>query len=74
MLKTGWDKLPVNSTQVKERIVERLLSMREVDDDGHFFLNQRTVIATLQNIWSNCAVDLTPHPNDRLCLFGIVFG
>ena len=48
--------------------------MREVDDDGHFFLNQRTVLGMLQNIWGNCAVDLTPHPNDRLRLFGIVFG
>ena len=73
-LKTGWDKLPVNNTRVKEKIVERLLVLKEADDDGIYQLNQTKIINTLQNVRGNNAIDLTPQPNNRLRLFSIIFG
>ena len=30
----GWERLPKNNTHVKERIIERLLTMREMDGEG----------------------------------------
>mgnify|MGYP001276712819 CR=1 FL=1 len=36
-LGTGWDKLPKNPTQSKEKIVERIISLRRQRDDRTFF-------------------------------------
>ena len=45
----GWSKLPKNKTNVKTKIVERLLAMRKLID-GEYTLDQTRVIGTLTNV------------------------
>ena len=68
----GWDKVPKNSTQVKEKIVERLINLRKQTEDGAYNLKQAYFIQILETVWGNKAVDATQHYNDRLRLFGIL--
>ena len=68
----SWTKLPKNNTQVKEKIVERLLALRQRGDDGSYLLDQSSIVNFLLNIWGKDSVSLTPHTNDRVRLFGIV--
>ena len=68
----GWDKVPKNSTQVKEKTVERLINLRKQTEDGAYNLKQAYFIQILETVWGNKAVDATPHYNDRLRLFGIL--
>ena len=69
---TGWERLPKNNTQIKERIVERLLAMRELNVRGDYTLNQSVIIHTFHSIWGGNNIDGAPHHNDRLRLFGIL--
>ena len=68
----GWDRLPKNNTQIKERIVERLLAMREVNSDGCFILSQAAIVSMFHTIWGGDNIDSSPHHNDRLRIFGIL--
>ena len=71
-MNTGWDKIPKNNTQIKEKIVERLLSLRTKEEGGKYVLDQKRVVQMLETFWGSKAVDTTPHVNDRLRLFGIL--
>ena len=70
-LKQGWGRVPRNKTDVKKTIITRIVSLRRVDGKGRFSLQQEVFIGMLQNVWGENAVDLTPHHNDRVRLFGI---
>ena len=71
-LEEGWKKLPKSTSQIKEKIVSTIMALRSQCDDGSFKLSQESFVTTMQNFWGTSAVDLTPHPNDRLRLFGII--
>jgi len=71
-LEEGWKKLPKNGSQIKEKIVSTIMALRSQCDDGSYKLSQESFVSTMQNFWGTSAVDLTPHPNDRLRLFGII--
>ena len=71
-LDDGWKKLPKNPTQIKEKIVSTIMALRSQQDDGSYHLCQERFVNSMQNVWGTSAVDLTPHPNDRVRLFGII--
>ena len=71
-LDEGWKKLPKNPTQIKDKIVSTIMALRSQRDDGSYNLCQKRFVNCLQNVWGASAVDLTPHPNDRIRLFGII--
>ena len=48
----GWSKIPKNKTNVKTKIVERLLAMRKLVD-GKYTLDQTQVIGTFTNMWGS---------------------
>ena len=48
------------------------MALRSQQDDGSYHLCQERFVNSMQNVWGTSAVDLTPHPNDRLRLFGII--
>ena len=67
-----WSKVPKNPTQVKEKIVERLLALCQRGPDGKFVLEQRSIVLFLKQIWGKDSINLAPHPNDRVRLYGII--
>ena len=67
----GWSKLPKNKTNVKTKIVERLLAMRNMVD-GEYTLDQTRVIGILTNVWGSIRPAAILHHNDRVRVFGIV--
>ena len=68
----AWSKVPKNPTQVKEKIVERLLALRQRGPDNKFVLEQTSIVLFLKQIWGKDSISLAPHPNDRVRLYGIV--
>ena len=61
-----WSKVPKNPTQVKEKIVKRLLALCQRGPDGKFVLEQRSIVLFLKQIWGKNSINLAPHPNDRV--------
>ena len=59
-----WSKVPKNPTQVKEKIVERLLALCQRGPDGKFVLEQCSIVMFLKQIWGKYSISLAPHPND----------
>ena len=43
-INSGWDTIPKNNTQIKEKIVERLLSLRTLEEGGKYVLDQSRVV------------------------------
>ena len=68
----GWNKLPKNKTNVKMKIITRIMALRKVIDDGSYALDQKHFLSMLQNVWGDGAVDTAPNHNDRVRLFGII--
>ena len=71
-LDQGWAQLPKNKTQVKDKLVHRLLAMRKLGGDGKYKLLQSQLINMCESVWGKAAVDTVPHHNDRTRVFGIV--
>ena len=72
-LKRGWDKTPKNQTEMKTRIIERLLVMRKYSDTTKKYeLKQSDVLHFLLNMWGQSTPNKVLHYNDRLRLFGII--
>jgi len=71
-LDQGWAQLPKNKTQVKDKLVHRLLAMCKLGDDGKYTLLQLQLIDICQSVWEEAAVDTVPHHNERTRVFGIV--
>ena len=48
----GWNKVPKNQTDVKKKIVDRLLAMRKLSDSSRKYeLDQNKLLDMLQNVW-----------------------
>ena len=48
----GWNKVPKNQTDVKKKIVDRLLVMRKLSDSSRKYeLDQNKLLDMLQNVW-----------------------
>ena len=71
-LKQGRSHVPKNKTDVKKTIITRIMMLRRQDDHGRYCLKQEVFIGMMQNVWGKNAVDITPHHNDRVRLFGII--
>ena len=68
----GWNKLPNNKTNVKSKIISRILALRKKNESGKFILDQKFFVSILENGLGARTVDSTPHYNDRVRLFGII--
>ena len=68
---SGWKDLPKNPTNVKAKIVQTCLQLRQWEDDG-FILDQRRLIDTLHGLWGSTSGVLGLHDNDKVRLFGIL--
>ena len=69
----GWGKVPKNQTEMKIRVIERLLAMRKYSESKkEYELDQGEVLFFLHNMWSQGAPSKVLHYNDRLRLFGMV--
>ena len=49
-LGNGWNKVPVNMTNAKDKIIGLLLSLRRQDNGGVYVLEQERIIGMLANI------------------------
>ena len=67
----GWVKLPKNKTDIKLKIVERLLAMRKMGEEG-YHLDQWRIVGMLSNVWGSIKPAALIHHNDRARVFGIV--
>ena len=70
-LKTGWLYLPKNKTDVKLKILNKLLALRKLHD-GKYHLDQTRILTMFQKIWGAGPKSNVLHPNDRARLFGVV--
>ena len=69
----GWNKIPKNPTDVKMKIVERLLAMRKYNSStGLYDLEQMVLLGQLQNVWGYAQPCTQLHHNDRLRLFEVI--
>ena len=69
----GWTKVPKNPTDIKTKIVSRLLSIRKLNtDNNRYELDQFTLLDMLQNVWGYAQPSQIIHFNDRLRLFGLI--
>ena len=41
-------------------------------EDGKYALCQEQIVNIFQNVWGESSMDLSPHPNDRCRVFGIM--
>ena len=71
-MRLGWIKLPVYKTNVKKKIITRILALRKLGEDGKYAIDQGHFIGQLENVWGSGAIDTAPHHNDRVRLFGII--
>ena len=71
-IQTGWQKLPKNKTNVKNKILGRLLALRNCGFDGIYTLDQKSLLEMLGTYWGDGAVSSVIHPNDRARVFGII--
>ena len=58
-----WNKLPDNKTDIKVKIVERLLATRKIINE-QYILNQCRIIGILSNIWGSIKLAALIHHND----------
>ena len=68
----GWTNLPKNKTNVKLKIIGRIMALRKMNDGGKYVLDQQHFIGQLENVWGANAIDTAPHHNDRVRVFGII--
>ena len=61
-----------NKTDVKKKIIGRLLAMRKWGDDNEYHLEQSVLLNMLQNVWGRGADTAAIHRNDRVRVYGIV--
>ena len=46
--------------------------LHRLNDDGKYTMQQEVFMEMLQNVWGDNTVDIMPHHNDRVRLFGII--
>ena len=69
----GWNRLPVNPSDVKVKIIALLLSLRKMGDDGIYTLGQDMILSMISTQWgATISADKT-EDNDKLRLFGLLF-
>jgi len=71
-MKRGWEKLPKNKTDIKVKIIEKLLALRKRSENGEYTLSQEFILNGLSNMWGAGIPSTELHHNDRVCLFGIL--
>ena len=67
----GWKNLPRNKTDIKIKIVQRLLAMRKLVDE-RYMLDQNNFMEMIASTWGGNSPTLTVHHNDCVWFFGIV--
>ena len=71
-MELGWTKLPINKTNVKNKIITRILALRKLGEDGKYVIDQQHFISQLENVWGAGTIDTAPHHNDCVRLFGVI--
>ena len=67
----GWLKVPKNRTDVKTKIISRLLALRKQSANQKHALDQLHFLNTLEGMWGEGAESTAIHHNDRARIFGI---
>ena len=57
-LDQGWAQLPKNKTQVKDKLMHRLLAMRKLGYDGKYNLLQSQLINMCESAWEKLQLTL----------------
>ena len=72
-LGNGWNKVPVNMTNAKDKIIGLLLSLRRQENGGVYVLEQERIIGMLANIGGgDDSYDTAIDHNDRIRVFGVI--
>ena len=70
-----WLRVPKNVTNVKNKIIELLLSHRTTScDDSKFHLDQLRFVMLLNNLWGGEKIAAEMVGNDKLRVFGLLLG
>ena len=67
-----WCRVPKNTTQVKIKIIELLLTERKLDDSGRYVLCQQHFLRNLTTRWSGSKAISNIVDNDKLRVFGLL--
>ena len=69
----GWNKVPKNPTDMKTKIMLKLLAMQKLNsNNNHYKLDQLRILDMLQNVWGYAQPSQIIHFNDRLRVFGLI--
>jgi len=71
-MKRGWAKLQKNKTDIKVKIIEKLLTIRKRNENGFYTLSQDFILNGISNMWGTGSPSTELHHTDRVCLFGIL--
>ena len=70
----GWSRLPKNNTDIKTKIIERLMMLRKIDESSNKYeLNQSYFLSLLETSWGMDIQADRITDNDKLRLFGLLF-
>ena len=69
----GWKRFPRNSSDVKVKIIEILLSLRRMNNDGKYDLEQNVILRMMDTQWGGETLSEKTEDNDKLRLFGLLF-
>ena len=64
----GWSRVPKNNTDIKTRIIERLLMLRKMNSDHKYLLCQTNLIGVLETTWGIDYSAQTIEDNDNVTI------
>lgn len=70
--KRGWMILPKYKTDIKTKVIEKLLALRKRNENGDYALSQDFILNGLSIMWGAGIPSTELHHNDRVRLFGIL--
>ena len=69
----GWKWFPRNSSDVKLKIIEILLSLRKLNSENEYQLEQNVILRMMDNQWGENNQSQKTEDNDKLRLFRLLF-
>ena len=68
-----WSSFPENFTDIKMKIINILLRLWRLDDNGVYELSQTQVIYMVDTMWGRKVTSQSTEDNDKVRLFGLLF-
>ena len=69
----SWSSLPKNFTDIKMRIINILLRLQRLDDNGVYELGQTKVLDVMDIMWGCKVASQSTENNDKVRVFGLLF-